>query len=412
MDKERHLQEKLTQLQALFPVVGLIGSRQCGKSTLVRQLEPDWNYYDLESPDDFQLISNDPVSFFTLNPNALILDEVQQYPEIFRVLRGVIDASRKDKGRFILTGSSSPDIVRGINESLAGRIATVEMSPFKQSELFGAALPGVYELLTSPDVKPADFKSLEPALTLEQSMHVWLRGGYPEPLLEGLTTPVFHKQWMDNYLASYVSRDIRGLFPRLNIHNYRRFLSLLAQFSGHQLNMSDMARALEVSVPTIKDYLDIVHQTFLWRNLEPYVRNPLKKVQKANKGFFRDSGILHHLLRINTLDQLQLHPVAGFSFESFVTEELIRGLQATMATGLEFSYYRTVDKSEVDLVIEGDFGVVPVEVKLNAVIAPRSLRGLEGFIADTGCRYGVLVNRGKRIELLSERVVQVPVFYL
>ncbi|MEZ5449980.1 MAG: DUF4143 domain-containing protein [Thiolinea sp.] len=207
---------------------------------------------------------------------------------------------------------------------------------------------------------------------------------------------------MDNYLSSYLDRDIRRLFPRLNLQNYRRFLSLLAQFSGHQLNMSEMARALEVSVSTVRDYLDIVHQTFLWRNLLPYVHNSLKKVQKANKGFFRDSGILHHLLRINELEQLLLHPVAGFSFESFVSEEIIRGLQATLATRLEFSYYRTIDKAEVDLVIEGDFGTIPVEIKLSATVAQRSLRSLDSFIRDTDCAYGLLINRGKRVELLGE----------
>ena len=201
-------------------------------------------------------------------------------------------------------------------------------------------------------------------------------------------------------------------FPRLNIHNFRRFLTLLAQFSGHQLNMSDMARALEISVSTIKDYLDIIHQTFLWRNLPPFTKNPLKKVQKAKKGFFRDQGLLHYFLKINDLDRLLLHPVAGFSFESFVIEEMIRGLQATMTTQLEFSYYRTIDKSEVDLVIEGNFGIVPVEIKLNSVVKRISLRGLENFLADTKAPYGILVNRGKRVEILTDKIIQIPVNYI
>jgi Uma2 family endonuclease len=184
------------------------------------------------------------------------------------------------------------------------------------------------------------------------------QGGFPEPVLHSHEQPQFHNLWMENYLADYVNRDIRALFPRLNIHSFRRFLSLLAQFSGHPLNMSSMARALEVTVPTIRDYLDIIHQTFLWRNLPPYTKNPMKKVQKSNKGWFRDTGVLHYYLRINDIDNLMLHPVAGFSFESFATEEIIRGLQATLATQLEYSYYRTVDRSEVDLVIEGPFGII------------------------------------------------------
>lgn len=176
----------------MFPVITLIGPRQCGKSTLVRQLHPDWKYYDLESPDDYQLITDDPVSFFSINSGRVIIDEAQQYPELFKVLRGVIDSDRSTKGGFLLTGSSSPDIVKGITESLAGRNATVEMAPFK--------------------------------------------GGFPEPLIESEKNEDFHRHWMDNYLADYVSRDIRGLFPRLNIHHFKRFLSLLAQYSGHQMN--------------------------------------------------------------------------------------------------------------------------------------------------------------------------------
>ena len=173
-----------------------------------------------------------------------------------------------------------------------------------------------------------------------------------------------------------------------------------------------MARALEISVPTIKDYLDIIHQTFIWRNVQPFTNNPLKKIQKSDKGFFRDTGVVHHLLKVNDLDQLLVHPVAGFSFESFVTEELIRGFQATMATQLEFSYYRTVDKSEVDFVIEGAFGILPVEIKLGSVVKRQALKGLENFIADVKCPYGIVVNRGKRVEFLSEKIVQIPVHYL
>lgn len=382
----------------------------------MKQLRPSWKYYDLESPDDYQLISSDPVAFFSLNPGNVIIDEAQQFPEIFRILRGVIDADRKSKGRFLLTGSSSPDIVKGITESLAGRIATIEMAPFKQTELFDKPNSDLYTLITEGIRNVNEFTRLETQLNLSQSMLLWFRGGYPEPLIEvnaeAGNNDVFYKQWMENYISDYINRDIRILFPRLNMNNFRRFLGLLAQYSGHQLNMSNMARALEAGVSTVKDYLDIIHQTFLWRNLEPFTRNPLKKVQKSNKGFFRDQGILHYLLKIKDRDQLVLHPTAGFSFESFVTEELIRGLQTTMATGLDYSYYRTVDKSEVDLIIEGDFGLCPIEIKLNAVIKRQSLLGLESFIRDTRCQYGIVINRGKRIELLSNNIVQVPVNYI
>lgn len=412
MDKKRCIEIKVNELLEMFPVVAIIGPRQCGKSTLVKRLRPEWKYYDLESPDDYQLITSDPVAFFSINKKNVIIDEAQQYPEIFKVLRGVIDSDRKLKGRFILTGSSSPEIVKGITESLAGRISTVEMWPFKQSEFCEKPVSPIYGMIAEGSVRAPDFNDLQPLTDLEQSMDIWFKGGFPEPLIEGENNGEYYKQWMENYIINYVNRDIRSLFPRLNIHNFRKFLTLLAQFSGHQLNMSNMARALEISVSTVKDYLAIIHQTFIWRNLEAYTKNPLKKVQKTNKGFFRDQGLLHYFLKIKSLDDLLIHPVAGFSFESFVIEEIIRGLQSTMATQLEFSYYRTIDKSEVDLIIEGTFGVIPIEVKINSLAKRLSLRGMENFISDTNADVGILINRAKRVEILTDKIIQIPVNYL
>jgi predicted AAA+ superfamily ATPase len=412
MVKQRYIEDKINRLLEMFPVVAIIGSRQCGKSTLARKLRPEWSYYDLESPDDYQLLSDDPLAFFAVHKNHLVLDEAQQYPDLFRVLRGVIDSDRQQKGRFILTGSSSPHIVKAITESLAGRIATVEMWPFKQGEFYEKKTSGFYDLMTADNISAEDFSQLRPSVEPSQSAQVWFKGGFPEPLIESEHNPDFLRQWQENYIANYVARDIRALFPKLKIHNFRRFLTLLSQFSGHQLNMSDMARVLEISVSTVKDYLDIIHHTFIWRNLPPYTKNSMKKVQKAKKGFFRDQGLLHYFLKIKDVDQLFLHPVAGFSFESFVIEEIIRGLQTTMATGLEFNYYRTIDKSEVDLIIEGSFGVVPIEIKLSSIIKRRTLRGMENFLKERQCDFGILVNRGRRVELITDKIVQIPVHYL
>ncbi len=411
MDKNRFLEQKTSRLLTMFPVVAVIGARQCGKSTMVRKICPEWTYYDLENPNDYQLISSDPVAFFTINSNKVIIDEAQQYPELFKVLRGVVDEDRNSKGRFILTGSSSPEIVKGITESLAGRIATIEMWPFKRGEFLQQPVSPLYNMIVE-NKGIDDLISLSTPANLNQAMEVWLKGGFPEPLIHSRKDKDYYKFWMENYIRDYISRDIRALFPRLNIHNFQRFLLLLAQFSGHQLNMSNIARSLEISVSTVKDYLDIIHQTFIWRNLPPFEKNPLKKVQKAKKGFFRDQGLLHYLLRVDDLDSLLLHPVAGFSFECYVIEEIIRGFQATMETGLEFSYYRTVDKSEVDLVIEGFFGLLPIEIKLTSAIKKQGLRGLENFITDTGAEFGIVVNRGTTVRLLSEKIIQIPVHYL
>lgn len=409
MYNKRFDTSKINTLLKMFPVVAVIGPRQCGKSTLVKNLEGNWKYYDLEGPEDYQLITKDPVTFFQLNSDKIIIDEAQQYPELFRVLRGVIDQNRTKKGRFILTGSSSPEIIKGLTESLAGRIATIELWPFKTSEYVGTEISPIYDLITNGVQNCREFLNLKSSVSIKQSLNVWYLGGFPEPLLENNIS--FHKQWMENYISNYIGRDIRGLFPKLNIHNFKRFLTLLAQFSGHQLNMSEIARALEINSTTIKDYLDIIHHTFIWRNLDAFEKNSLKKVQKSKKGFFRDQGILHHFLKIKSLDDLLIHPVAGFSFESFAIEEIIRGLQTTMETQLDFSYYRTIDKSEVDLIIDGTFGIVPIEIKLGSTIPKKSLWGLENLISDMNLKYGIVVNNARKIELLTDKIIQIPINY-
>ncbi len=172
--------------------------------------------------------------------------------------------------------------------------------------------------------------------------------GYPEPRIKGFDTPEFHGLWMDEYFSDYIRRDIQRLLPRINPHNFRLFIQTLSFHSGKIINQSDIARALEVSSVTSKEYLEIIHNTFIWRNLRSDEKNKLKKVQKMPKGFFRDQRILHHLLKINSLDNLLIHPAAGFSFGSFVVEEIIRGFQCTLTAGIDFYFYRTATNLKRD----------------------------------------------------------------
>jgi hypothetical protein len=409
MDKERALAPKINRLLELFPAVAIVGPRQCGKSTLVRSLRPDWKYYDLERPDDYQLITNDPLGFFSRQREKTIIDEAQQYPELFKVLRGVIDQDRQAVGRFLLTGSSSQEIVKGLTESLAGRIATVELWPFTMAEFYEQPLSPIYELLSSPQ---PDFAGIAnhplPGRPIVQVYDHWLLGGYPEARIKGSQFPEFHGLWMAEYVADYIRRDIQRLFPRLNIHAFRLFIQALIHHSGKTVNRSDIARALEISSVTIKEYLDILHGTFIWRNLRSYDKNALKKVQKMPKGFFRDQGLVHYLLKIDALDTLLVHPVAGFSFESFVVEEIIRGFQCLLKPGIDFYFYRTQDKAEIDLIIEAPFGLIPVEVKLGHSVNRRMLTALENFIAETPATFGILVNNAEKIEALSDTIIQIP----
>lgn len=410
--KKRFLARKIHQLMDLFPVVAVVGARQCGKSTLVRMLYPDWHYYDLERPDDFDLITGDPLGFFSRREGQTIIDEAQVFPELFNVLRGVIDRDREVTGRYLLTGSSSPRIVRGMCETLAGRIATVELAPFKAAELHELPFPAVYDRLADRPTNIADLATTEVSLDPNEVYEHWLRGGYPEPRIKSASHPEFFGLWMDAYFNDFVQRDIRELFPRINRHRFRMMIQSLAFQSGTTMNKSAISRALEISSVTVGEYLEILHDTFVWRNLRSFERNALKRVQKAPRGFFRDCGLLHYLLKIGDVDSLLVHPTAGPSFESFLIEEIIRGFECTSQPGLEFHYYRTRDRSEIDLVVEGHFGLIPIEIKLGHRLKRGALKALTSFLSDTGSPLGLVVNNTEKIELLRDNIVQIPAVYV
>lgn len=408
-DFERHIENKVRLLLENFPAVAIIGVRQAGKTSLAKRVCPDWYYADLEAAADYDLISQDATFFFEQHPQHVIIDEAQEYPPLFQVLRGVIDAKRKQKGRFILTGSSSLDLIKGISESLAGRIAIVELDTFKVSEYFQKPLSPFYDLFESTLAKENLVDGPAP-LTREQVQHLWLKGGYPEPLLNG--NNVFYQQWIENYFQTYINRDIAKLFPRLNRLAYRRFSMMLGKLSGTIINRSDLGRAIEVSQTTIKEYLDIAEGTFIWRQLMSYENDITKSIVKMSKGYIRDSAILHYFLKVQTLDELLTHPQVGHSFEAFVIEELVKGLRATLVTNWDVHYYRTRAGAEVDLIISGPFGVLPIEIKFGSTVLRKSLKSLNDFVEKHHLPFGMVINQSEEVRWLTPKIIQMPVMWL
>ena len=406
---QRNIAKKIRYLLENFPVVTILGARQTGKTTLSKQLCPDWHYIDLEKPGDYELIADDPEFYFSRYPRNLIIDEAQELPVLFNILRGVIDANRNEKGRFIITGSSSPDLLNQVSESLAGRVAIVELGTLKANELFSVPLSPFYQLFTDKLSKSA-LETTTAQLTKEQLHTAWLKGGYPEPAL--MDAEVAYEQWMENYRTTYVNRDIARLFPRLNKVAFQRFLGTLSKLSGTILNKADLARAIEVSEPTIKEYLEIAAGTFLWRSIPSYEKNIIKSVIKMPKGHLRDTGLLHYLLKINSLNSLYEDPRVGHSFETFVTEEIIKGLQSTLVTNWDYYYYRTRNGSEVDLILHGLFGILPIEIKYGTKIDFKQLRSLKELIATQGAPFGLLINQADTAEWIAPTVFQLPATYL
>ena len=404
----RHYTTLLEELLRLFPCVAIVGVRQCGKTTLLQQFAKSWRLYDLEKSADMEIISRDPDLFFRLNPNHIAIDEAQMLPEVFSALRVAIDSDRNKPGRFIITGSSSPELLKSISESLAGRIAVIEMAPFCMSEAIGQPVSKIYQLIT--DKHPVkEYFDLPPQNNLQQIHRYWFEGGYPEPWIKENTR--FRKLWLQNYIQTYLERDILRLFPGLDRQKYRLFLQMLSNFSGRVINYSDVARTLGVSQPTAREYFQIAHGTFVWRHIPPYEKNAAKRVIKHPKGYLRDTGLLHHLLHLQKIDDLLLHPGMGNSWESLIIENLLRNLNA-LGISYDYYYYRTGGGAEVDLILEGDFGLIPIEIKYSQKVTLKELRGIRDFIRERNCHYGIVVNNSEKVELLEENLIIVPATYI
>ncbi len=365
-----------------FPAVALLGSRQVGKTTLARQLVADLGdkatYLDLELPSDLARLS-DPESYLERHVDQLVvLDEVQCRPDLFPVLRGLIDRQRRP-GRFLILGSASPHLLRQSAETLAGRIALVELSPVT-----------VAEILQSPG----------PGLTWQR---LWERGGYPDSLLA--RSGAVSVTWRQSFIRTYLERDLPTLGIRVPSTQLRRFWQMLAHWHGELWNASAFARNFDVSAPTVRHYLDLLTDTFLVRQLQPFHANLKKRLVKSPKAYVRDSGILHSLLDIRDLEALYGHPKLGASFEGFAIEQIL----ALLPQAVDASFYRTHTGDELDLVLSAKTRLA-VEIKFSS--APTLSDGMVRAMDDVGATRGYVVMAGNGSFPLSKNIeaVSLPEF--
>ncbi len=404
---KRTAESLLRRSLEMFPCVALLGVRQCGKTTLLDTLPKTWKRMDLERMADRRLIEEDPDLFLRMNPDRVAIDEAQLLPALFPALRVAIDENRSLKGRFVITGSSSPELMRNISESLAGRMAVLELAPFSWEEVTGTSgRDSLLRRLQDPRAQAAGLlRGLKPRGTLAQAHDYWFRGGYPEPWLSN--QPAFHTRWMDQYMLAYLSRDIRRLFPGLDEPRFRRFIDMLGGLSGTVLNHADVARALGVSQPTARDYFEIAHGSFLWRRIPAWTRDPVKRVVKHPKGHLRDSGLRHGLLHLPDQRALLTHPAMGSSWESMVIEEIFRQLDG-LGVHYEYTFYRTSGGAEVDLVLEGAFGLIAVEIKHGQGADPRDLRQLRAFVDQHKARLGLVISNDVAARHYDDRLIGLP----
>ncbi len=323
-----------------FPAVAVLGPRQAGKTTLASTIsrERAGLYLDLEDTSDREKLTDAALYLSGHEEDLVIIDEVQRAPELFQTLRVLIDKGRRH-GRFLLLGPASIDLLRQSGESLAGRIAYVDLGPFNVLEVGD-----------------------------DEGERLWVRGGFPDSFLA--ESDEASTVWRESLVRTYLERDIPQLGPRVPAETLRRFWTMLAHLQGGILNASQIARSLAVDGKTVARYLDLLVDLLLVRRLPPFHANIGKRLVKSPKVYVRDSGIVHTLLGLDDRDAVLGHPVAGGSWEGFVLENLLG-----VAPGrVQSSYYRTIAGAEIDLVLQMPGGALwAVEIKRG--LAPRLDRG-------------------------------------
>lgn len=365
--------ERLQHLAQQFPAVLILGARQVGKTTLARTTFPEFPYCDLEDPHLVELFVEDARFQVESRIGAgIVLDEAQNIPTLFPVLRGLIDTDRR-AGRFILLGSAQPDLVRGVSESLAGRVGLLDLDP-----------------LTGPEATQGD--------TPQSWQRLWLAGGFPDALAGDF------REWHEAYLRTYLERDLPMLGLGAEPLFLRRLLTMLAHQQGGLFNASALAKSLGVSVGKITRMLDILEQTFLIRRLPPYFRNVGKRLTKSPKVYLRDTGLLHHLLNISTWETLEAHPIRGASWETLVLEDLIRR-ERLRHPNTQAYFWRTQAGAEIDLLLERGGGRVALEVKAGRGNA-RHARHLDEALNDAGASAGWILDQGQGTEPLRPRITR------
>ena len=348
---ERRLLPELQLLLADYPAVALLGPRQVGKTTLALKVAETINsiYLDLESAADRSKLADPELYLVDHEDKLVILDEVHRIPELFQSLRSLIDRGRrkgKRAGRFLLLGSASMELMQQTGETLAGRIAFLELSPIDVLE-----------------VTPKEYDRL------------WNRGGFPDSLLA--SNDAKSNLWRQNFIRTYLERDVPQLGPRIPAETLRRFWVMLAHIQGGPLNAASLSRGLGVDGKTVAKYLDLMVDLLLVRRLAPWHRNIGKRLVKSPKIYVRDSGVVHALLGLGSKEDVLGHPVAGHSWEGFVVENLVN----VAAAGTEASYYRASGGAEIDLILTLG-GRKPWAIEIKRSLEPKVGRGFHEACAD------------------------------
>jgi predicted AAA+ superfamily ATPase len=354
---QRTIEKLLPGILATFPCMAVTGPRQSGKSTLLRHALPEYRYVTLDDPAVLEQALSDPVYFLDSVGEQCIIDEIQLAPGILSYVKMRVDNDRSRNGRFVFTGSQQFGMIRNLGDSLAGRIALLDLLPFEARELQQAAraIGGLELFVTS-----------------------CLTGAYPQL---AVTPEIDRRLWYASYIQTYLERDIRSLYDIGSLREFHRFMQLLAVRCSQMLNMSSFATDLGVSVTTVKRWLSVLEAGRIIHLLPPHFNNLGKRITKMPKVYFLDTGLACHLSGIRDREQLLEGPMAGALFENYCLQETVKSF-ANRGEQPRISYLRTNNGLEVDLIIEGpNMRPLPVEIKLSRTPSQSLGSGLSRYAA-------------------------------
>lgn len=367
------LLKRLERRLSKRPVVALLGARQVGKTTLARNhasgVDGEISFFDLERPSDHAALSANPEQILSQAEGLVVIDEVQRMPELFTLLRPLVDSPER-RAQFLLLGSASWDLVKGISETLAGRIAFINVGGFSLEEV------GV-----------------------EEQRRLWLQGGFPEAYLED--DPDDWQEWMEDFSRTFLERDIPGIGSKVAPQTLRRFWRMLAHYHGQNWNATELARSMDVSTTAVNHYRDLLEGTFMIRILPPWFENLGKRLVKSPKVYFRDSGVLHYLLNIRTWSDLYTHPRYGASWEGFAMEQIL------LSHGDQDAYfYATQSGGELDLLLLRQGRRYGFEFKCTD--APKTTKSMHTTFKDLKLDHLYVVYPGTRRFPLVENMSALP----
>lgn len=346
---KRSIADQVVQLAKQFPVVGITGPRQSGKTTLTKQLFPDYAYVTLEDIDVRTAAQQDPRRFFASfdNKPGVIIDEIQVVPDLFSYMQGIVDAKNKP-GQFIITGSQNFLLMEKISQSLAGRIALLTLLPLSIEELQGAGI------------------SYQPVEFLMQ------KGQYPRLYAHDIDT----EAWLSSYIATYVERDVRQVLNISDVVTFQRFIKLCAARVGNLINFADLARDCDISPNTAKAWISILESSYIIKLLQPYHANFNKRVIKSPKLYFYDTGLICYLLGITSYEDLFMHSMRGAIFESLIISELFKHY-FNKGKQPHLYFWRDIQGHEIDCIIEASYQkLIPIEIKSSMTMQPDFLKNI------------------------------------